>query len=228
MRVENFLNGLLSLIIVFSFFSCNSSAPSSSYYIKDTGSMLHADKHTQVLQRRIGNLEMMMGVRYKELEYYIPGDKKLIVTMKAEFNGEIQPGLSGHFHIPPPRDAKKRNEGLIAIVFYDSPFQSKEPIRASWTYQFSCPASNQSHSHSASSPFKLFPGSGPSWSTVVFTQNDLAMDKEYEVLKLTVRGDNKPGSVGENKQWSYSLIMSIRLATPDDTDARDKVTRVEL
>ena len=190
--------------------------------------MLHPDKHTQVLQRQIGYLKSHMGLRYEEFEYYIPGDKKLIVTMKAEFNGEILPNLSGHFHIPPPKDTKIRNEGLIVIVFYDSPFQSKDIINASWTYRFSTPASISSYGYTATSPFKLFPGNGHGWSIGSCSQKGLAADKEYEVLDLTVQRDNKQGNVGEDKPWNYSLIMSIRLASLDDSDARDKVTRVEL
>lgn len=228
MRFRNFKNVLLSFFIAFSLFSCNFSSPSSSYYIRNTGSMLHPDKHTRVLQRQIGYLKSHMGLRYEEFEYYIPGDKKLIVTMKAKFNGEILPMLSGHFHIPPPGDSKIKNKGLIAIVFYDSPFQSKEPIRTSWTYHFSGPSTIKGHSYSASSPFTLFPSTGHSWSTSMGTQKGLAPDKEYEVLNLTVQTNNKPGSVGESKQWNYSLIMSIRLASLDDPDARDRVTRVEL
>lgn len=222
MRYRKHRNVLLSLLIAFSLFSCYSS--SSPYYIRNTTSMASPDKHTQALKRRIANLESKMGIHYYEFQYYIPGDRKLIVTMKAGLNGEILPKMSGHFHISPPTDSKTKNKGLIGIRFYDPPFQSKESIKARCVYLFSLPA--HSHSHRVSIPTELPAIS--SWSVGIVSQDGLKANQEYNVLDLDGREDNESGSAAESKRRHFRLNMSIRIASLDDYNARDKVTRVEL
>lgn len=216
MRYGNHRNVLLAILMVFCLFSCDSPPPHPSpYYFQGANSFERAHEHTITLLRRIGNLEYRMGILYYEFKYYIPDGKKLIVTMKAELNGEILPEMSGRFHIPPPEDSKKRNEGFIGIKYYDPPFQLKKPIGARWDYTFSGPGAESSN-YGFISPFELSAMSGFGFSTPGVSQRGLEVDREYEVWNFDLRLHNKPG----NKPPYFSLSMSICIAPFDGGNTR--------
>ena len=231
-------NVLLAIIIAFILVSCrsgdDSSSPSSSpfwspststlsspYYYQEIGHVSPPDKHSQILQGRIGAIENLMGRYYEEYQYYIPNDKKLIVTMKAKLNGEILPEMSGHFHLPPPKDPEKKNEGRISIVFYNPPFQLKEPIGATWNYQFS-PAGHKSFGYSG-----IFPFEWPKASARISGQTSvkgLKADQEYGAWDFELSDNGRE----KNKQLPFHMEMYLRIAPIDEDTDRNKVIRTDL
>jgi hypothetical protein len=179
---------------------------------------LDTDSHVDSLRRQLEYMRSKLGFATYEYEFATPRDMKMIVTLKAEFKGQVVPDLSG-IYVVPPTGQNQTQPGRVTINFFYPQYQAKS--EGSPTWEFNITSGNTLYTWVAAAPFT--PGEGRAVSTSPGGISPLNDDKEHDIWDYKIETIKAPQ--GGPPDFSYTL--TVRLEKARSGEKLDKVIREE-
>ena len=180
--------------------SCTQVGRSSAYF-QPAGSSSDADSRITSLARQFGYLQSKLGFAIYEFEFRTPPDKNLTATFKAELDGQLVPGLSGIYHIPPTGNER----GWITIRFLNPQYQTQTPQSPTWELDISSGAKGSNWT--MVSPFVLTANEASGTEVGIIGLGMFEDDQEHQVWKYGL----SPVTTKNSKQSEFKYTLDIKL-----------------